>query len=108
MKLTGTAAEFWIANIATSTDKIKEKREEFRSDCEKSVKLTFIVDELAKRENIVVTDQEVLQMIYFEAMQQGANPKEYLEYYEKQGVLPAIKMSIIEERLFTQLFTKGK
>ena len=47
-------------------------------------------------------------MIYFEAMQQGANPKEYLEYYEKQGVLPAIKMSIIEERLFTQLFTKGK
>lgn len=104
----GKMSEDDIKEYAGNPDKIKEKREEFRSDCEKSVKLTFIVDELAKRENIVVTDQEVLQMIYFEAMQQGANPKEYLEYYEKQGVLPAIKMSIIEERLFTQLFTKGK
>ena len=54
-----------------------------------------------------MSDQEVMQMIYFEAMQQGANPKEYLEYYQKQGVLPAIKMSIIEDRLFSKLFTKG-
>ena len=97
-----------IKEYSTNPEKIKEKREEFRNDAEKSVKLTFIVDELAKQESINVSDQEVLQMIYFEAMQQGANPKEYLEFYEKQGVLPAIKMSIIEERLFTKLFTKGK
>lgn len=104
----GKLSEDEIKEYSSNPEKIKEKREEFRADCEKSVKLTFIVDELAKRENIVVSDQDVLQMIYFEAMQQGANPKEYLEFYEKQGVLPAIKMSIIEERLFTQLFTKGK
>lgn len=97
-----------IKAYASDPEKIKEKREEFRKDCEKSVKLTFIVDELSRQENIVVSDQDVLQIIYFEAMQQGVNPKEYLEYYEKQGVLPAVKMSIIEDRLFTQLFTKGK
>lgn len=104
----GKLSEDEIKEYSTNPEKIKEKREEFRAESEKSVKLTFIVDELAKQENINVSDQEVLQMIYFEAMQQGANPKEYLEYYEKQGVLPAIKMSIIEERLFTKLFTKGK
>jgi trigger factor len=49
-----------------------------------------------------------MQMIYFEAMQQGQDPKKYYEQYEKQGVLPAIKMSITEERLFTQLFSKDK
>lgn len=96
-----------IKEYSTNPEKIKEKREEFREEATKSVKLTFIVDELARAEGINVSDQEVLQMIYFEAMQQGANPKEYLEYYQKQGVLPAIKMSIIEERLFTKLFTKG-
>ncbi len=104
----GKMSEEEIKEYSGNPEKINEKREEFREDAQKSVKLTFIVDELAKQEKIVVSDQEVLQMIYFEAMQQGANPKEYLEYYEKQGVLPAIKMSIIEERLFTQLFSKGK
>jgi len=104
----GKLSEDEIKEYSENPEKIKEKREEFRADSEKSVKLTFIVDELAKQESITVSDQEVLQMIYFEAMQQGANPKEYLDFYEKQGVLPAIKMSIIEERLFTKLFTKGK
>lgn len=103
----GKLSEEEIKEFAGNPEKIKEKREEFREDATRSVKLTFIVDELARAESINVSDQEVLQMIYFEAMQQGANPKEYLEYYQKQGVLPAIKMSIIEERLFTKLFTKG-
>jgi len=103
----GKMDEETIKEYSENPEKIKEKREEFREESTKSVKLTFIVDALAREEKINVTDQEVLQMIYFEAMQQGANPKEYLEYYEKQGVLPAIKMSIIEERLFTKLFTKG-
>ncbi|MDY0263804.1 MAG: trigger factor [Sulfurospirillum cavolei] len=104
----GKLSEDEIKEYSSNPEKIKEKREEFRNDAEKSVKLTFIVDELARAEGINVSDQEVLQMIYFEAMQQGANPKEYLEFYEKQGVLPAIKMSIIEEKLFNKLFTKGK
>ena len=97
-----------IKEYSENPEKITEKREEYRADATKSVKLTFIVDELAKAEKIKVEDQEVMQMIYFEAMQQGQDPKAYYEQYEKQGVLPAIKMSIIEERLFTQLFSKDK
>jgi len=97
-----------IKEYSENPEKITEKREEYRAEAIKSVKLTFIVDELAKAEKIKVEDQEVMQMIYFEAMQQGQDPKAYYEQYEKQGVLPAIKMSIIEERLFTQLFSKDK
>jgi trigger factor len=97
-----------IKEYSENPDKITAKREEFREESAKSVKLTFIVDELSKAEKIKVEDQEVMQMIYYEAMQQGQNPKDYYEYYEKQGVLPAIKMSIIEEKLFTQLFSKER
>lgn len=96
-----------IKEYAENPKKIEEKREEYRAEAVKSVKLTFIVDELARVEDIKVEDQEVMQMIYFEAMQQGQDPKAYYEHYQKQGVLPAIKMSIVEERLFTQLF-KGE
>ncbi|NOX15205.1 MAG: trigger factor [Epsilonproteobacteria bacterium] len=95
-----------IKEYSENPKKIEEKRAEFTDEAKNSVKLTFLVDELAKQENISVDDQEVTQMIYFEAMQQGQDPKKYFEYYEKQGLLPAIKMSVVEEKLFTKLFTK--
>ncbi len=85
-------------------DAVKAKREEFRADSEDSVKLTFIVDELAKKEEIVVDDQEVMQTIYFEAIQSGQDPQAYMKQYEDQGLLPAVKMAIIEDKLFTKLF----
>ncbi|MCV3395825.1 trigger factor [Campylobacter lari] len=87
--------------------KYKEKRESFKEDAQKSVKLTFIIDELAKFRNVTVSDQELIQAIYFEAYRYGFNPQEHLDNYKKQGALPAIKMSLIEEKLFADIFKKN-
>ncbi len=95
-----------IENFKKDPEALKTKREEFREDAINSVKLTFIVDELARENKIQVSDQEVMQKLYFEALQQGGDPKAYVEMYEKQGLLPAIKMTIIEEKLFRGLFFK--
>ena len=46
-------------------------------------------------------------MIYLEAMQYGQEPKVHFENYKKQGVLPAIKMAMIEDKLFQTLFDKA-
>ncbi|MDX1808606.1 MAG: trigger factor [Sulfurospirillaceae bacterium] len=104
----GSMSEEEIKEYSENPAKIEEKRSEYADEARNSVKLTFIVDELAKIEEISVSDQEVTQMIYFEAMQQGQDPKQYFEYYQKQGLLPAVKMAIVEDRLFTQIFTKNK
>lgn len=53
---------------------------------------------------IEVNDQELIQAIYFEAYRYGMNPKEHLENYKKQGALPAVKMALIEEKLFNDIF----
>ncbi len=95
-----------IEKISNDADAAKAKREEFRKDAIDSVKLTFIVDELAKKEEIEVTDQEVMQTIYFEALQTGQDPQQYLKQYEEQGLLPAVKMAIVEEKLFNKLFNE--
>lgn len=87
--------------------KYKEKRESFKEDAQKSVKLTFIIDELAKIRNIQVSDQELIQAVYFEAYRYGFNPQEHLDNYKKQGALPAIKMALIEEKLFADIFKKN-
>ncbi|WP_103648608.1 trigger factor [Campylobacter concisus] len=89
-------------------DALSKKRDEFRKDAENSVRLTFIIDELARVRGVKVSDQEVVQAIYFEAYRSGQDPKAHLEMYRNQGMLPAIKMSMIEEKLFGELFNKEK
>lgn len=87
-------------------DAVSNKREEYRKDAENSVRLTFIIDELAKVRGIKIADQEVIQAVYFEAYRTGRDPKAHLEMYKNQGMLPAIKMSMIEEKLFNEMFSK--
>lgn len=89
-------------------DALAKKRDEYRKDAENSVRLTFIIDELARVRGVKVSDQEVVQAIYFEAYRSGQDPKAHLEMYRNQGMLPAIKMSMIEEKLFSELFSKEK
>ena len=92
-----------IKELQDNPDKVDELRKAYEEDAKDSVKLTFIVDELAKEKDISVDDNEVIQAIYYEAMQQGQDPKKYLEYYQKQNLLPAIKMAMVEDKLFSKL-----
>ncbi|WP_104698051.1 MULTISPECIES: trigger factor [unclassified Helicobacter] len=92
-----------LKELQGSVDKAREKRESFRSDAQKSVKITFIVDTLAKKENIVVNDNEVLQTLYYEAMMMGQNPNEVVQHYKDNNLLPAIKMAMIEDRVLHYL-----
>ncbi|RXK13108.1 trigger factor [Halarcobacter mediterraneus] len=93
-----------IKELQEDASKVEAIREELKGDAEKSVKATFIVDALAKAENVDVTDQEVTQILYYEAMQMGQNPQDVLKQYQEAGYLPAIKMSLIEERVISKLF----
>ena len=97
-----------IKKFAEDKETYEKKREEFRKEASDSVKITFLVDELAKLENIEVSDQEVMQTLYFEALQMGQNPQEMLKQYEQQGLLPAVKMAIVEDRLFRKLFDEKR
>ena len=98
-----------IKELAGTQELVDGLKDAKRETAVNSVKLTFIVDHLAKKEGITVEDPEVAQTLYYEAIQTGQDPKEVMDYYEKQGLLPAVKMSMIEDKLFAQLLdtTKG-
>ena len=98
-----TMSEDEIKVLQEDASKVEELREELRADAENSVKATFIVDALAKAEGVDVSDQEVSQVLYYEAMQMGQNPQDVLKQYQEAGYLPAIKMSMIEEKVITKL-----
>ncbi|SFV66417.1 Cell division trigger factor [hydrothermal vent metagenome] len=92
-----------LASYKDNEEKLTTLRESVREDAVNSVKATFIVDALAKEENITVEDKEVSQRLYYEAMVSGQNAEEVIKYYEENNLLPAVKMGIIEDKLFGKL-----
>ncbi|WP_297441535.1 trigger factor [Sulfurimonas sp.] len=95
-----------IKELRENADKLKELRETFRDDAIKSVKATFIIDALAQDLGIKVEEQEVMQTIYYEAMQMGQDPQKAYEQYKEAGYLPAIQMSMVEDRVLTTLLNE--
>ncbi|OHD97905.1 MAG: trigger factor [Sulfurimonas sp. RIFCSPHIGHO2_12_FULL_36_9] len=92
-----------IKELRESADKLEALRETFREDAEKSVRATFIIDALATAENVRVEENEVMQTIYYEAMQMGQDPRLAYDKYKNAGYLPAIQMSMVEDKVLTQI-----
>lgn len=92
-----------IKALQEDKDKLEQMKEEATPEATNSVKATFIVDALAKAENVEVSDQEVTQTLYYEAMMTGQDGQALIKQYEEAGYLPAIKMSMIEQKVITKL-----
>jgi trigger factor len=110
-KVNAKAQEMDEKELATYKDnekKINELRDSVREEAEASVKATFIVDALAKKEEITVEDQEVSQAIYYEAMMSGQDAQEVIKYYQDNNLLPAVKMGMIEDKLFGKMLGLDK
>ena len=91
-----------------NAEKLEELRNELRADAIDSVKATFIVDAVARKEGVEVSDQEVSQAIYYEAMMSGQDPQQVIKYYQENNLLPAVKMGMIEDKLFSKLLGLDK
>lgn len=103
-----SAAPEELKELQESADKSREKFESFRERAEISVKVTFIVDKFAKDKKIEASDNEVFQTLYYEAMMSGQNPKELIENYKNNNLLPAIKMAMIEDKVLSYLLDNSK
>ncbi|MFT7860589.1 MAG: trigger factor [Sulfurimonas sp.] len=105
-KKAGEMSEDEIKDLRENPEKVEALRETFRDEAVKSVKATFIIDALAQDMGVSINEQELMQTIYFEAMQVGQDPQKMYEHYKDAGYLPAIQMSMVEDRVLTNLLNK--
>ncbi len=96
-----------IENLRNNPDAVKQMQEEARPEATANVKATFIIDALAKAEGVTVSDQEVTQTLYYEAMMSGQDGRAMIEQYEKAGYLPMIKMSMIETKVMNKILDEA-
>jgi trigger factor len=101
-------SETELNEFKENPEKVEALRDEVREEAQNSVKATFIVDALAKKEKVNVDDQEVSQAIYYEAMMSGQDPQQVIKYYQENNLLPAVKMGMIEDKLFGKLLGLDK
>jgi trigger factor len=92
-----------LKELQENPEKVKELKEKLLPEAKDRVKLTFIIDAIAKKEGIEVSDNELMQILYFEAIMQGQNPQDMIKYYQENNLLPVIKMNLIEEKLLNKL-----
>ena len=102
-KAAGQMSEDEIKELRENADKLTELRETFRDEASRSVRATFIIDSLAQAQNVKVEEQEVMQTIYYEAMQMGQDPQKAYEQYKEAGYIPAIQMSMVEDKVLSGL-----
>ncbi len=102
-KAATSMSEDEINELRQNSDKLTTLRESFREDASKSVKATFIIDSLAQAESVKVSEQEVMQTIYYEAMQMGQDPQKAYEHYKASGYIPAIQMSMVEDKVLSKI-----
>jgi trigger factor len=103
-KKLGAMSEEEISKLQKDEKFVEKLREEFKEEATNSVAVTFLISDIANKENIVVTDEQVNQTIYYEAMMSGQDGKELIKQYDKKGYMPAVKISMIEQQLFVKLF----
>ncbi len=92
-----------LKELQENSQKVKELKEKLLPEAKDRVKLTFIIDAIAKKEGVEVSDQELTQILYYEAIMQGQNPQDVIKYYEENNLLPVIKMNLIEDKLLNKL-----
>ncbi len=102
-KKAGEMKEDELNELKENADKVKALRESLRDDAARSVKATFIIDALAKKEDVQIEEQEVMQTIYYEAMQMGQDPQAAYKHYQESGYLPAIQMAMVEDKVLSKL-----
>lgn len=83
--------------------KAEEVRESLREEAIKSVKLTLLVDFLAKKLSISVSDDEVYQTLYYEALMLNKDPKELFDFYVQNNMIPTLKITLLEGKVLNNL-----
>jgi trigger factor len=96
-----------IKTLKEDAKALEKLQKKLKPEAINSVKATFIVDNLAKAENIEVSDQEVTQTLYYEAMMNGQDAKQLIKQYEDANYLPIIKMSMIETKVMNKIFDEA-
>ncbi len=100
----------YYMGIDVSSDEFKPQalREKFEPEAKKRVKATFILLEIAKKENIDVSSEEINEVVSQHANAQRKSFEDLYKEYQQNNVLPLIQMEILGNKALDFLYENAK
>ncbi len=91
-------------------EELNEKRlkEKFRPLCERYVKHTLIIEEIAKREGIRVTEEDMDKEFRRLAERSGKTPEVVRRSYQSEGLMDMLRDRLFREKVLDFLFKNAK
>lgn len=97
------AFEARMREAKVSDDEIKAKlaeaEPESQKDAEKRVRVFFLLDAIARKEKIFVTETDVEAELRGVAAANGVTAEDARAYYEKQNLMPDLRVGIMERKV---------
>ena len=89
--------------VKENDKKFNALRDSVRVEASNSIKAALIVEALAKKEGIEISDKEVDSALRYEAMMRGKDADELLTYYKDNNLLTSAKIGLREDKLFKSM-----
>jgi len=100
----------YYMGVDVSADQFKPQtlREKFEPEAKRRVKATFILLEIAKKEGLDVSSEEINQVISQHANAQRKSFEELYREYQEKNVLPLIQMEILGDKALDFVYENAK
>jgi len=82
--------------------------EQLRTNAERYVKLSFILDRIAQRESVAVAQDEIVNHLWQVARQWQKDPVEVRKFFDAKGLWPSVVSTIRQEKTVTLLLGAAK
>lgn len=96
------------AGVEAGAIDISKMKEEFKSDAEAEARGTILIQAIAEREGITVTDADLQKRIAEIAASRQENAKKLRTEMETQGQLPGLRMQLVEQKTLDMLIGQAK
>jgi trigger factor len=79
--------------------KLEEAQGEAQTDAQRRVKLFFLIESIARQEQIQITEADLTQELHNIAAQNNATPEQVFEYLQKNNQLSEMRLAVLERKV---------
>lgn len=87
---------------------IEKRRTELPATIEREIRERFVIDAIAKKERLFVTEEEIARYVTNIAIQRQVPPQQLMDYFVENGMLPSIRWDLRSRKVRHLLRKKAK
>lgn len=87
---------------------MEKERSRSRDDVAKGIRRFFLLEAIAKKEKLFVTEDDLAQELRAIAERNQSSFEEVRQYYDQQGMLPALRVDVLEAKVRGFVFDSAK